>query len=112
VDPAEAWLFALASMTAVFLIVYYRENRAQKALLYALILGKAWAGVFWVLSIDKPILAVYRHVPGYGYVPVHIITANMTIFLLFLSSALATLFWPDIQRELRRELSHMRTGKA
>ena len=103
-DPAQAWLFALASMTAVFLIVYYRENRAQKALLYALILGKLYAGVFWLLGIDWPIAAIYRYVPGYGYYPVHVITANMVIFLLFLSSALTTLFWPEIQRELRRAI--------
>ncbi|MEB3816916.1 MAG: hypothetical protein LRS46_03130 [Desulfurococcales archaeon] len=103
-DPAQAWLLALASMTLVFLAVYWREGNAQRALLYSLILGKLYAGVFWLLHIDWPVLAIYRYVPGYGYYPVHVITANMVIFLLFLSSALTTLFWQDIQREMRREL--------
>jgi len=103
-DPAQAWLLGLMSMAAIFLTVYYREGVAQRALLYSLLWGKILAGVFWVFRIDKPVLALYRYAPGYGYVPVHTITANMVIFLLFLSSALTTLFWQDIQRELHREL--------
>ena len=100
-DPAHAWIAALASMTAVFLIVYYKESNAQKALLYALILGKVYAGVYWLLGIDYPVAAIYRYTPGYGYIPVHVVTANMIVFLLFLSTALTTLFWSDIQREIK-----------
>ena len=103
-DPAQAWLLALASMTLVFLIIYYKESSAQRAILYALILGKLYAGVFWLLGIDWPVAAIYRYAPGYGYVPIHVITANMIIFLLFLSSALTTLFWPEISRELKTTL--------
>ncbi|MEB3844172.1 MAG: hypothetical protein LRS48_00655 [Desulfurococcales archaeon] len=100
-DPAQAWLAALASMTAVFLIIYYKESNAQRALLYALILGKVYAGVYWLLHIDWLVAAIYRYAPGYGYVPIHVITANMVIILLFLSSALTTLFWSEIKRELK-----------
>jgi len=59
--------------------------------------------MFWVLGIDKQVLAIYRATP-YGYVPARIITANMVIFLLFLCSALVTLFWPELQRELRQAI--------
>ena len=102
-DPAEAWLFGLMSMAAIFLAVYYREGVAQRALLYSLLWGKILAGVFWVFRIDKPVLTIYRATP-YGYVPARIITANMIIFILFIISALTILFWPEIQRELRRAL--------
>ncbi len=103
-DPAQAWLLALASMTLTFLIIYYKESNAQHALLYSLILGKVYAGVFWLLHIDWPIAAIYRYVPGYGYIPIHAITANMIIFLLFLLSAITTLFWPEISQEIRSSL--------
>ena len=91
-------------MLMVFLVLYRMGEGLQKSLLFALIWGKIYAGVMWVLGIDKPILTIYRYIPGYGYYPTHTLTANMIIFILFLSSAVTTLFWEDIKRELRGTL--------
>lgn len=99
-DPGVAWFFGLLSMLTVFIVLYRMGEGLQKSLLFALIWGKIYAGVMWVLGVDKPVLTIYRYVPGYGYYPIHTLTANMIIFILFLTTALTTWFWEDIRREL------------
>ena len=86
-------------MLAVFL--YFSRNYGLRgAFLLALVWGKILAGVFYILHIDVPVFTVYRYYKGYGYYPVFTFTANMLVFLSFLVTALVTLAWPELEREL------------
>ena len=111
-SPQAAWLVGLMSMLAV-LLYYSRSYGLRGAFLLALVWGKILAGVFYVLHIDMPVFTVYRYYRGYGYYPVFTVTANMLVFLSFLVTALLTLAWPQLERELGiRGLDLLgRTGK-
>ena len=97
--PQAAWLIGLLSMLAV-LLYYSRNYGLRGAFLLALVWGKILAGVFYILHIDIPVFTVYRYYKGYGYYPVFTVTANMLVFLSFLVTALLTLAWPQLEREL------------
>ncbi len=99
VSPQLAWLLGLLSMLAVFLW-FSRSHGLRAAFLLALVWGKVLAGVFWVLHIDMPLFTVYRYVKGYGYYSLFTVSANMLIFISFLTTTLLTLAWPEIEREL------------
>ncbi len=82
-------------------LLYYSRNYGLRgAFLLALVWGKILAGVFYILHIDIPVFTVYRYYKGYGYYPAFTVTANMLVFLSFLVTALLTLAWPEIEREL------------
>jgi len=98
-SPQAAWLVGLISMLAV-LLYYSRSYGLRGAFLLALVWGKILAGVFYILHIDIPVFTVYRYYEGYGYYPVFTITANMLVFLSFLVTALLTLAWPQLEKEL------------
>ncbi len=98
VSPQLAWLLGLFSMMIVFLY-FSRSHGLRAAFLLALIWGKILAGVYWVLHIDMPLFTVYRHIK-YGYQPLFTVSANMIIFLSFLTTTLVTLAWPELEKEL------------
>ncbi len=99
VSPQLAWLLGLFSMMIVFLY-FSRSHGLRAAFLLALGWGKVLAGVYWVLRIDVPVFTVYRYYEGYGYQPLFTVSANMLIFISFLTTTLLTLAWPEIEREL------------
>ena len=99
VSPQLAWLLGLLSMLAV-LLYFSRSHGLRAAFLLALVWGQVLAGVYWVLRIDIPVFTVYKYYSGYGYYPLFTVSANMLIFLPFLTTTLVTFAWPELEREL------------
>ena len=97
--PQAAWLFGLASMLAIFLVIYYKESRLRLALIYSLLWGKILATVFMLLHLDIPLFYMYTVKDGV-VVARHTVTANMLVFTSFLLSNTIAIAWPELKREL------------
>ncbi len=99
VTPQTAWLFGLASMLLVFLIVYYKESKLRLALIYSLLWGKIIATIFMLMHLDIPLFNIYIIKQGV-VVGRHTITANMLVLTAFLFTNTIAITWPEIRREL------------
>ncbi len=100
VSPQLAWLIGLLSMLAVFLW-FSRSHGLRGGFLLSLVWGKMLAGVFFLLHIDIPLATVYWYSPKTMQLrEIATITANELIFLSFLVTALITMAWPQIEKEL------------
>ena len=100
VSPQLAWLVGLLSMLAVFLW-FSRSHGLRAAFLIALLWGKILAGVFLILRVDIPLATIYWYSPKTMQLrEIATITANELIFLSFLVTALITMAWPQLEREL------------
>ena len=98
-DPQTVWLFGLASMLALFIIIYYKESKLRLALVYSLLWGKILATVYMLLHLDIPVFQVYMVKQGI-ITARHVITANMLVFTSFLLSNTIAIAWPELKREL------------
>ena len=100
VSPQTAWLVGLLSMLAVFLW-FSRSYELRGGFLLALVWGKLLAGVFFLLHIDIKLATVYWYnSKNMQLREIATITANELIFLSFLVTALITMAWPQLEREL------------
>ena len=98
-DPKTAWTIGLLSMLAVFIYFYHAKHGLRYAFIVSLLWGKVLAGVYWVLGLDYPLRTIYIYRDGALY-KLGTLTANEVIILLFLSSNLLAIAWPEIQKEL------------
>ena len=98
-DVRLAWVIGLVTMLAVFIYFYHVKHSLRYAFIVSLLWGKVLAGVYWVLGLDYPLRTIYIYRDGLLY-KLGTLTANELIILLFLSSNLLAIAWPEIQKEL------------
>ena len=89
-------------MFTVWSVVFLKTSSFRKSTIAALLVGKTLVVVYKLAGLDRTVYTFYL-VNRYGYVrPVHVTTLEL-LFLAFLTSMLATLYWPVLTRRLPRE---------
>ena len=94
-----AWLIALASMSLLMLLMFWKTGKFRQGLLVSLLWGKLLAGVYYLLGVDVPLYYIY-YVKNGRILHEATVTAAEVIFLSFLISFLVAWQWPRLSREL------------
>ncbi len=94
-----AWIVALASMSILLLLTYWKMGKFRQGLLISLLWGKLLAGVYYILGVDVPLYYIY-YVKNGRILHETTITAAEVIFFSFLVSFLVAWQWPKLSREL------------
>ena len=96
------WAVFVASMSLIWIAVFWRLGGLRKASIVALFWGKTLAVVYWAVGLDKTL--AYLIVSLRGGPLVLSITATKVVFLAFLLTNLILISWPLLRRELPRDL--------
>jgi len=98
----------IASMTAVFIIVYVKTLSLRLAVLIMLIVGTKWTILLSLFGFDRPLIQFYLINRYTGVVKLVSISVCTVITIAYVLSMIAVIAWPWIvermPREIRREI--------
>ena len=96
------WSIFVLGMFMVWSVVYAKSGSFRKSTIAALLVGKSFVVVYKLAGLDRTVYTLYL-VNRYGYVKEVHVTALGLLFLAFLGSLVATIYWPILARRLPRE---------
>ena len=96
------WAVFVASMSLIWIAVFWKLGSLRKASIVALFWGKTLAVVYWAVGLDKTL--AYLIISLRNGPLVLSITATKLIFLAFLATNLVLISWPLLYTSLPKEL--------
>lgn len=99
------WTVFCTGMFVTFITIYVKTESFRKAMLCALIVGKAFAVVYWIAGLDHTVLTIYVINRKAPWVVHEVrITACETLILSFLLTTLTIILYPTITKHAPKQI--------